>query len=84
MEELQELSSDQQLKEQNDTFWIKRILKWVLAGVLYASILVVFFFFVRELIVNEVFRMAILDTVWREMSTIIIAVFAILGIRYSK
>lgn len=80
-----EYTTDNDIRERNDNFWIVRILKFSLLIVLLIGIGFITYYFISALQDNSVFRQSVLDTVWQQVGTISVAIMAIFGVnKFSK
>lgn len=82
---MQEYNSDNDLREQNDNFWIFRIVKYVILVIFVVALLYVSGFFFYRMAVDSTFQDMVLGTIWQQIGTITVAGLAIMGVnKYSK
>lgn len=72
--------SDLKSREKNDGFWITRIFKFAVLAIGVLGLIFIAVLFFTEILVNPEFKRAVLDTILRDLATILIAGGSILGI----
>jgi hypothetical protein len=79
-----EEKTDLELKEQNDTFWCKRIIKYaalILFVIFCAFCLIVFF---HETFINRNLQLAIVDKILDNIIVLFISALSIFGFNFAK